>query len=135
MEIFCQFLAFSKSIFVFVRHRFLVIFKTESIWIHILYNLIVYFNLDIITDAQFGFRKNISTKDAIFIIQSSIQRTKMKVRKFYCCFIDYKKAFDFINRSNLWFKLIQQGIEGKVLRIIRSLYEKVMFHWDFYFRI
>lgn len=82
-------------------------------------------NYNVITDAQFGFRKNMSTIDAIFILQSLIQRTIKKKRKLYCCFIDYKKAFDFINRSNLWFKLIQQGIEGKVLRIIRSLYEKV----------
>jgi len=30
------------------------------------------------------------------------------------CYIDYKKAFDFVNRQNLWYKLIKEGIEGEM---------------------
>ena len=46
-------------------------------------------------------------------------------KRLYCAFVDYKKAFDFINRSSLWYKLIQQGIQGKFLRILKSLYDQV----------
>ena len=78
-----------------------------------------------ITDAQFGFRKNMSTVDAIFVLQALINRTLKNKKRLYCCFVDYKKAFDFVNRQNLWYKLIREGIDGKMLSIIRSLYQKV----------
>ena len=59
-----------------------------------------------------------STIDAIFILQYLIQRRLKNKKRFYCCFVDYKKAFDFVNRQTLWFKLIQQGVDGKMLTII-----------------
>ena len=80
---------------------------------------------NVISDAQFGFRKQMSTIDAIFILQYLIQRRLKNKKRFYCCFVDYKKAFDFVNRQTLWFKLIQQGVDGKMLTIIRSLYNEV----------
>ena len=43
-------------------------------------------------------------------------------KKLYCCFIDYSKAFDLIDRITLWKKLIDVGIEGNVLRVIYNLY-------------
>ena len=80
---------------------------------------------NIITDAQFGFKPGLSTIDAIFVLQSLINRTLKKKKKLYCCFVDYQKAFDFIDRSNLWAKLIKQGITGKMFTIIKSLYDNV----------
>ena len=73
---------------------------------------------------SFGFRKQMSTIDAIFILQYLIQRILKNKKRFYCCFVDYKKTFVFVNRQNLWFKLIQ-GVDGKMLTIIRSLYNDV----------
>jgi hypothetical protein len=37
-------------------------------------------------------------------------------------FVDYKKAFDSINRSALWTKLIRLGIGGKILSVVKDLY-------------
>ena len=37
--------------------------------------------------------------------------------------IDYKKAFDTINRSFLWSKLIASNVNGKVLNVIYAMYE------------
>ena len=45
--------------------------------------------------------------------------------KLYCAFIDLKKAFDSISRVGLWYKLIHCGIDGKLFRVIRSLYDDV----------
>ena len=45
--------------------------------------------------------------------------------RLYCCFVDYSKAFDFVNRQNLWYNIIQQGIESRMLIIIRSIYDNV----------
>ena len=80
---------------------------------------------DIITDAQFGFRKDMSTIDAAFILQFLINRTLKNKKRLYCCFVDYKKAFHFVNRQKLWYKMIQLGVNGNILAIIRSLYDNV----------
>ena len=41
----------------------------------------------------------------------------------YCAFIDYRKAFDSVNRTALWQKLLQQNIDGKMIKVIYSLYD------------
>ena len=80
---------------------------------------------NILTDAQFGFRPGMSTVDAIFVLQSLINKTLKNKRRLYCCFVDFQKAFDSVNRYKLWFKLFNVGIRGKLLQIIQSLYSNV----------
>ena len=41
----------------------------------------------------------------------------------YYVFIDYRKAFASVNRAALWYKLLQQNIDGKILKVIYSLYD------------
>ena len=43
----------------------------------------------------------------------------------FAAFIDFKKAADFVVRGVLWYKLIQMGVRGKVLNIIRSMYSNI----------
>ncbi len=45
-----------------------------------------------------------------------------KKKKLYCAFVDYKKAFDLINRSALWSKMISNGINGKVIKVVYNMY-------------
>ena len=49
----------------------------------------------------------------------------MKGKKLYCCFVDYRKAFDSVNRGMLFYKLSQCGIDCKIMNIIRSMYVNV----------
>ena len=45
--------------------------------------------------------------------------------RLYATLIDYEKGFDRVTRSNLWSKLYNLGINGKVLRIVKkNLYAK-----------
>ena len=80
---------------------------------------------DILTDAQFGFKPNCSTVDAIFILNALIERQLQNKEKLFCCYIDYRKAYDVINRGQLWSKMINMGIDGKLLTLIRSMYNEV----------
>ena len=48
-----------------------------------------------------------------------------KGKKTCCCFIDIKKAYDTVFREGLWVKLHQAGIQGKMWRMITSIYKKV----------
>ena len=44
-------------------------------------------------------------------------------KRLYCCFIDYQKVFDTINRNALWAKVIKNGVDGKILRVIYNMYD------------
>jgi hypothetical protein len=64
----------------------------------------------ILTDAQFGFRAERSTVDAMFLLHPLIIKTLVNKKRLYCCFIDFQKAFDSIDRTQLWCKIFNTDI-------------------------
>lgn len=46
-----------------------------------------------------------------------------KNNNLYACFIDLRKAFDFVCRDMLMYKLLLLGIDGKMFKILNSLYD------------
>ena len=81
---------------------------------------------DASSDAQFGFKANHSTIDAIFILKYLLDRQMQAKKRLYFAYIDLKKkAFDSVSRTSLWFKTIKSGINGKLFDIIRSMYENI----------
>ena len=80
-------------------------------------------SVELLGNEQAGFRKNYSTCDHIFALHVLIAiYTKVLKKKLYCCFVDYKKAFDSVPRIHLWYKLLSNGINGKILNVIKGLY-------------
>ena len=76
--------------------------------------------------SQVGFQEGKGTVDYIFVLRALAERYLSRKRgKFYCCFADFSKAFDTVNRKYLIYCLIQNGLHGKLLKIIRSIYERV----------
>ena len=57
-----------------------------------------------ISKEQAGYRKGYSTIDHIFTLIAMVKRTLNSRRggKVYVAFIDYKKAFDTVDREKLW---------------------------------
>ena len=74
----------------------------------------------IIGEEQVAFREFYSTLDHIFVLNELINIYLHKKKRLYCCFIDYQKAFDTINRSALWGKVIANG---KILKVIFNMYK------------
>ena len=66
-------------------------------------------------ESQAGFRKCMSTVDSIFVLHGLITHMLNGGKRFYCAFIDFSKAFDYIVRDILWYKLVKLGLEGKYL--------------------
>jgi hypothetical protein len=79
----------------------------------------------IIKNCQAGFRKEHSTIDNLFVIQSLLDIFSSQKKKLYCAFIDFKQAFDTVWRSGLWSKLLKYNINGKCLNIIKNLYSNI----------
>ena len=92
----------------------------------ILNSRLVYRNvvLDINDPCQFGFKSDSRTTDNLFILQSIIHRQKFKRKPLYLCFVDFTKAFDYINRHALYYKLFKRGVHGKLLNIICDMFKK-----------
>ena len=80
---------------------------------------------DTITDSQFGFRPGYGTSYAVFALHSLIQKYLNNKTKLYCCFVDYKKAFDSVDHSKLWRQLIIYGVNGKLFQVIKSMYNQI----------
>ena len=73
-------------------------------------------------EVQYGFRKNRSTTDCVFLILAAIRSAKRKNRTFSIAFCDIAKAYDSVCRELLYTKLSNIGFGGKVVSLIQSMY-------------
>ena len=83
---------------------------------------------NVLDESQAGFRKGYSTMDNVFSLQALVHKYLCRDRgRFYCIFIDFKRAFDSIQHSNLWNSLERKGIkqDGKFLMIFKSMYSQL----------
>ena len=51
-----------------------------------------------------------------------IEKAREFQKNVYFCFIDYAKAFDYVNHNKLWNILQQMGIPDHLTCLLRSLY-------------
>ena len=79
----------------------------------------------ILRESQAGFRGKRGTRDHIFVLNSLINnRIKKKGGKLYVAFVDFKAAFDKVNRKLMLRKIWEKGIKGKMHRMIRGIYRE-----------
>ena len=81
-----------------------------------------------IVDEQAGFREGYGTHDNVFVMDALIRRRLSKRKqKLYVCYVDFKRAFDSVPRSALWYKLYLLGMRGKLFKLLRDMYSKCSF--------
>ena len=73
-------------------------------------------------DVQTGFRKGRGNRDQIASIHWIIKKTREFQKNIYFCFIDYAKAFDFVDHNKLWKILKEMGIPDHLTCPLRNLY-------------
>ena len=79
----------------------------------------------ILNETQFGFRVGKGTRDCLFVLHGLIEMLFAKGMKLYCCFIDYEKAYDYLDRAAIWTKLLKTGISSKSIRMFQNMYFKM----------
>ena len=101
----------------------------EKIFEAIVYKRLTFVNeaFDEIDKYNNGFLGGNRTSDNLFILNGLVERQLSLGKELYVCYIDFSKAFDKINRSILFYKLIRNGWKGKVIDTFRSLYTKTHF--------
>ena len=80
-----------------------------------------YMNRDL-PDVEAGFRKGRGTRDQITNIWWIIEKAREFHKNVYFCFIDYAKAFDYVDHKKLWKILKEMGIPDHLTCLLRSLY-------------
>ena len=73
-------------------------------------------------DVQAGFRKGRGTRDQIANIRWIMEKAREFHKNIYFCFIDYAKAFDYVDHNKLWKILKKMGIPDHLTCLLRNLY-------------
>ena len=80
----------------------------------------------LLVDKQNGFRQNRSCKEHIYTLTGIIRHQIAKSAPVFASFFDLEKAFDWVDRDLLMYKLLCYGINGKMYKAFLSLYNNTM---------
>ena len=73
-------------------------------------------------DVQAGFRKGRGTRDQIANIRWIMEKAREFQKNIYFCFIEYAKAFDYVDHNKLWKILKEMGIPDHLTCLLINLY-------------
>ena len=73
-------------------------------------------------DVPAGFRKGRGARDQIANICWIIKKAREFQKNIYFCFIDYAKAFDYVDHNQLWKILKEMGVPDYLIYLLRNLY-------------
>ena len=77
-----------------------------------------------LSEEQGGFRPDRSTVQQILTIRLIAENVLESGQKLYHCFVDFKKAFDSVWHDGLWASLEALGVQKKLVRVIKALYQQ-----------
>ncbi len=81
---------------------------------------------NILPQSQFGFRKNRRSTDCLFIVNALVEKATIERNPLFVCYVDFRKAFTSVDRTLLWKRLVQLGINRQTLTILQSMYSKLI---------
>ena len=73
-------------------------------------------------DVEAGYREGRGTRHQIANIHWIIKKDREFQKNIYFCFIDYAKAFDYMDHNKLWEILQEMGIPDHLTCLLRNLY-------------
>ena len=82
---------------------------------------------NILSMFQIGFRKLFRTADHIYVLKTIINMKLAKGEKLYAAFIDFRKAYDTVNRKKLMQCLYDIGVGNRFAGNINAIYDSVQY--------
>jgi hypothetical protein len=72
-----------------------------------------------------GFRPKHSIVDHCITLRNIIEKVWEKKEEFFCCFVDFRKAFDMVPRDKIWGRMEELGVPTHLRVAVHRLYEEV----------
>ena len=72
---------------------------------------------------QFGFKAETCTGEAMLRLNLKMREFSKEDERSGILFIDFKKAFDSVDRAKLYVKLMNYGIEPRVINLIKAIHD------------
>lgn len=82
---------------------------------------------DVFVKEQAGFRKGEECVGQATALYEAAKRRENAGLPTYMCFVDMQKAFDTVPHEAMLLKLMKSGIQGKVLNLVRKIYDGSVF--------
>ena len=60
----------------------------------------------------------------LFVLKTLVDNYNSKNKNIYACFVDFRKAFDCVWRTGLFFKLIKSNMSLNFIKLIQNMYQK-----------
>jgi hypothetical protein len=73
-------------------------------------------------DCQYGFRPGKGTGGAMFNMRRLVEVAREWGAPLHAAFVDFRKAFDSVNRDTLWCLLAARGVAPKLVALAKELY-------------
>uniref|UniRef100_A0AC35TPZ0 Reverse transcriptase domain-containing protein n=1 Tax=Rhabditophanes sp. KR3021 TaxID=114890 RepID=A0AC35TPZ0_9BILA len=74
-----------------------------------------------IGDYQFGFRRGVSTANAIVVVENILEKMYEHDSGIGMVFVDYSKAFDTVIRNCIYLTMAKMGIQDQLIRLVMDL--------------
>lgn len=74
---------------------------------------------------QSGFRREMGTLNGAFVLNHLVEKHWAQKQPLYACLVDFKTAFDSVQRPLIWARLEERGVRGTMLAALQSLYDEV----------
>ena len=84
------------------------------------------------SELQFGFKKGVSTNHCTGLIKAVVSRYLNSKSNVFACFLDASKAFDRVNHSVLFSRLLDCGLPPSIVRLLLGWYsdQKLQVRWN-----
>ena len=81
----------------------------------------------VLPDSQAGFRKGRGSMDNVYILRHLVEREIRKEGgRMYALFIDFKAAFDSMNREKMWEYLRRNGADTYLVTKMEEIYQEAV---------
>ena len=101
-------------------HKIALISHTSKVMLKILQARLQQYVNGELPDVHAEFRKGRGTRDQIANIRWIMEKARQFQKSIYFCFIDYAKAFDFVDHNQLWKILQEMGIPDHLTCLLRT---------------
>eukprot|EP00798_Chlamydomonas_sp_ICE-L_P028053 gene28053-biopygen32006 len=73
-------------------------------------------------EAQCGFRASRGCADQLFTMRRICELSKAGRAPLFAAFVDYRKAFDSVNREAMWTLMAARGVDPHLVSLVKEMY-------------